>query len=166
MVGGFLSLRDPRRPPRASGILGLFDFKITIEALKKTRAKTQTQTQKHTNSRRSASEWHPQKPLRIGQKQSLEGRRGGWKMSSWSSLGRFVAPCGPRVSPRSAPNRSRERPGDQNQFSGRARGRPRPTLLPFFVIRGRPGVDFDLHFDSPGEGLGHHFAFFHKIGEV
>ena len=56
----FLILIASRPPAAPQGFrdFGLFDFKFTIEALKKTRAKTQTQTQKHTNSSRSASEWH------------------------------------------------------------------------------------------------------------
>ena len=77
----------PPAAPQGFRDLGLLDCKFTIEALKKTRAKTQTQTQKHTNSSRSASEWHLKNRQKYFKNDPWRAS-GESKMSSWSSLGR------------------------------------------------------------------------------
>ena len=72
-------------------------------------------------------------------------------MRSWSRLGRFWAPYGPRAGARSAPNGSWGRPGGPKQIISWAPALPRGGKLIDFILPGGPQ-------EGPGEAPGGHFA--------
>ena len=140
------------RPPAATQGLrdsGLLDCKFTIDALKR-HARRHRRKGRRTETAAVSHQNGTKKTLKNLVKNGPWRASGGSKMNSWSSLGRSGPPCGPKVGPRSAPNRSWERPGSQKQFIEGARGRPRAILESDNTDQGSPWGRFLPPFGGPG----------------